>query len=99
MVSEYKDEQVLLSKVYHEKIKKTTYEKEQENENMIDDLKGQIELLCNSIEDFETRLFNARLEEIRIEVQKVKEEKNRVIPSYLVRSMMSKKALDMLEFL
>lgn len=62
-------------------------------------MKSQIESICNNTEDFETRLFNVRLEEIRIEIQKVKEERDRVITSYLVRSMSSKKTLDMLEFL
>lgn len=38
------------------------------------------------------------LEEIRIEFQKVNEERNRVVTSYLVRNMMPKKALDILEF-
>lgn len=63
------------------------------------DLKGQIESLCNSTADFKTRLFNTMLEEIRIEFQKVNEERNRVVTSYLVRNMMPKKALDMLESL
>ena len=62
-------------------------------------MKGQIESLCNSAADFETRLFNTMLEEIRIEFQKVNEERNRVVTSYLIRNMIPKKALDMLEFL
>lgn len=62
-------------------------------------MKGQIESLCNSTAHFETRLFNTILEEIRIEFQNVNEERNKVVTSYLVRNMMARKALDMLEFL
>lgn len=94
-----KEKQMEICQAYVRKIRKLTFEKEEYYKGKIEELKGKIDALSQRTEDFEDRVFNAKLEEIRMEIAAVKAERDRVIPPCHFRRLKADRALEMSDFL
>lgn len=84
---------------YANKVYYSVYEKESFYREKLEKLDEQLDELSENTTDYESGFFLAQLEGIRNEIAAVKEERDRVIPSYHVRRLKADKAKEMIEHL
>ena len=94
-VLENKNEHILKCKEYAEKVYYSIYEKEEFYKRKLAELDAKLEELAEN-GNYESGLFLANLEAIRNEINSVKAERDRVIPSYHVRRFRADKSTGMI---